>query len=41
LVEEPDENLLYDTEVAGSRFLTTAPVGVNGGFYSLKGDYSF
>lgn len=37
----PDENTLYDTEVAGSKYPTTSPIGINGGFYYLKGVYSF
>ncbi len=37
----PDENVLYDTEVAGSKYPTTSPIGINGGFYYLKGVYSF
>ncbi|GAB5381109.1 MAG: hypothetical protein Alis3KO_04560 [Aliiglaciecola sp.] len=37
----PDENVLYDTEVAGSQYPTTSPIGINGGYYYLKGVYSF
>jgi iron complex outermembrane receptor protein len=37
----PDENVLYDTEVAGSKYPTTSPIGLNGGFYYLKGVYTF
>ncbi len=37
----PDENTLYDTEVAGSLYPTTSPIGINGGYYYLKGVYSF
>ena len=37
----PDENQLYDTEVAGSLYPTTSPIGINGGFYYLRGIYSF
>ena len=37
----PDENVLYDTEVAGSKYPTTSPIGINGGFYYLKGVYTF
>ena len=37
----PDENTLYDTEVAGSQYPTTSPIGINGGFYYLKGVYTF
>jgi iron complex outermembrane receptor protein len=39
--QTPDENTLYDTEVAGSLYPTTAPIGINGGYYYLKGVYSF
>lgn len=39
--EEPDRNVLYDTEVAGSRYPTTAPIGINGGFYYVRGIYQF
>ena len=35
--EEPDANVLYDTEVAGSRF----PNLTNGGFYYIRGIYTF
>lgn len=41
LDETPDENLLYDTEVAGSRYPTTSPIGINGGYYYLRGIYTF
>ncbi len=37
----PDRNVLYDTEVAGSLYPTTAPIGLNGGFYYVRGIYSF
>lgn len=37
----PDENVLYDTEVAGSKYPTTSLIGINGGFYYLKGVYTF
>lgn len=37
----PDENVLYDTEVVGSKYPTTSPIGLNGGFYYLKGVYTF
>jgi len=37
----PDENTLYDTEVAGSLYPTTSPIGINGGYYYVKGVYSF
>lgn len=39
--ERPDENVLYDTEVAGSQYPTTAPIGINGGYYYLRGIYTF
>lgn len=41
LDERPDRNVLYDTEVAGSKYPTTSPIGINGGYYYLKGVYSF
>ncbi|RDV25167.1 TonB-dependent receptor [Alteromonas aestuariivivens] len=41
LNEYPDENVLYDTEIAGSKYPTTAPIGINGGYYYLKGIYTF
>lgn len=37
----PDRNVLYDNEVAGSLYPTTSPIGINGGFYYLKGVYAF
>ena len=39
--EFPDEAVLYDTEVAGSQYPTTSPIGINGGFYYLRAVYSF
>lgn len=39
--EEPDVNVLYDTEIAGSTYPTTAPIGINGGFYYLRAMYNF
>ncbi|MCY7296034.1 TonB-dependent receptor plug domain-containing protein [Alteromonas sp. a30] len=39
--EEPDRNELYDTEVAGSLYPTTSPIGINGGFYYVRGIYTF
>lgn len=39
--ETPDKNVLYDTEVAGSKYPTTSPIGINGGYYYLKGVYTF
>ncbi len=41
LDEYPDENVLYDTEVAGAAYPVTSPVGINGGFYYLRGIYTF
>lgn len=41
LDERPDRNVLYDTEIAGSKYPTTSPIGINGGYYYLKGVYSF
>lgn len=38
---KPDANVLYDTEVAGSVYPTTSPIGVNGGFYYVRGIYTF
>ncbi|MBO9489360.1 TonB-dependent receptor [Endozoicomonas sp. G2_1] len=38
---DPDIAEAYDTEVAGSRFPTTSPIGINGGFYYVRGIYSF
>lgn len=37
----PDENVLYDTEVAGAKYPVTSPIGINGGFYYLRGVYTF
>ncbi|MEH6710136.1 MAG: TonB-dependent receptor, partial [Paraglaciecola polaris] len=39
--QRPDDNVLYDTEVAGSQYPTTSPIGINGGFYYVRGVYSF
>ncbi len=39
--ERPDENVLYDNEIAGSQYPTTSPIGINGGFYYLRGIYTF
>ena len=39
--QTPDENVLYDTEVAGSLYPTTSPIGINGGFYYFRGIYTF
>lgn len=41
LDNEPDVNEQWDTEVAGSLYPTTSPIGINGGFYYLKGVYTF
>lgn len=41
LDEYPDENVLYDTEVAGAAYPVTSPIGINGGFYYLRGIYTF
>lgn len=37
----PDRNVQYDNEIAGSLYPTTSPIGINGGFYYLRGVYSF
>ncbi len=41
LDETPDENVLYDNEIAGSQYPTTSPIGINGGYYYLRGIYTF
>ncbi|WP_137167644.1 TonB-dependent receptor plug domain-containing protein [Salinimonas lutimaris] len=41
LDEYPDENVQYDTEVAGATYPVTSPIGINGGFYYLRGIYTF
>lgn len=41
LDEFPDANVLYDNEIAGSAYPTTSPIGVNGGFYYIRGSYTF
>ncbi len=41
LDEYPDENTLYDTEVAGAQYPVTSPIGINGGFYYVRGIYNF
>ncbi|WP_100657129.1 TonB-dependent receptor plug domain-containing protein [Alteromonas flava] len=41
LDEEPDRNVLYDNEIAGSEFPTTSPIGINGGFYYVRALYTF
>ncbi|MAI37425.1 TonB-dependent receptor [Alteromonas genovensis] len=40
LDEYPDENTQY-AGIAGSLYPTTAPIGINGGFYYLRGMYTF
>jgi iron complex outermembrane receptor protein len=37
----PDENTEFDSEVAGSLFPTTAPIGINGGYYYVRATYTF
>jgi len=37
----PDANTLYDTEIAGSLYPTTSPIGINGGYYYVRAIYSF
>ena len=39
--ERPDEITPYDTEVAGSQYPTTSPIGINGGYYYMKATYTF
>ena len=39
--ERPDEITPYDNEVAGSKYPTTSPIGINGGYYYLKATYTF
>ncbi len=41
LDETPDENTMWDNEVAGAQYPVTSPIGINGGFYYLKGVYKF
>ncbi|MCW8093106.1 TonB-dependent receptor plug domain-containing protein [Alteromonas sp. ASW11-130] len=41
LDEYPDENTLWDTEVAGAQYPVTSPIGINGGFYYVRGIYTF
>lgn len=41
LNEYPDRNLLYDSEVAGSKYPTTSAIGFNGGFYYSRAVYTF
>ncbi|GAB3033098.1 TonB-dependent receptor plug domain-containing protein [Bowmanella dokdonensis] len=37
----PDRNTLWDTEIAGAKYPVTSPIGVNGGFYYIRGIYEF
>ena len=39
--ERPDRNVMWDNEIAGSKYPTTSPIGINGGFYYLRGIYTF
>lgn len=39
--ERPDEITPYDTEIAGSQYPTTSPIGINGGYYYMKATYNF
>ncbi len=41
LDEYPDRNYAYDNEVAGAKYPTTSPLGINGGFYYVRGIYTF
>ncbi|MCC2615503.1 TonB-dependent receptor [Aestuariibacter halophilus] len=41
LDEYPDENVLWDTEIAGAKYPVTSPIGINGGFYYVRGVYTF
>lgn len=41
LDEYPDRNVQWDTEIAGSTYPTTSPIGINGGFYYVRGIYTF
>ena len=41
LDEYPDENTLYDNEVAGAAYPVTSPIGINGGFYYARAIYTF
>ncbi|MCU7555125.1 TonB-dependent receptor [Alteromonas sp. ASW11-19] len=41
LDEYPDRNVDWDNEIAGSAYPTTSPIGINGGFYYLRGIYTF
>jgi iron complex outermembrane recepter protein len=37
----PDENTDWDNEIAGAKYPVTSPIGINGGFYYVKGVYKF
>jgi len=39
--ERPDEITPYDNEVAGSKYPTTSPIGIGGGYYYVKATYNF
>lgn len=39
LDERPDENVHFDTEVAGARYPTTSAIGMNGGYYYMRATY--
>ncbi|UAA37989.1 TonB-dependent receptor [Paraneptunicella aestuarii] len=39
--EYPDANTMWDSEIAGSTYPTTSPIGINGGFYYFRGIYNF
>lgn len=39
--ERPDRNVMWDNEIAGSKYPTTSPIGINGGFYYVRGIYTF
>ncbi len=41
LDETPDENTMWDNEVAGAKYPVTSPIGINGGFYYLKAVYKY
>ena len=41
LDEYPDRNTQYDNEIAGAAYPVTSPLGINGGFYYVRGIYTF
>ena len=41
LDEYPDRNTQYDNEIAGAMYPVTSPLGINGGFYYVRGIYTF